>query len=245
MDIDKNKWTKLLKNPDWYVDIIPDLEIIKKEAVAKSQAEKKRVAEEIYSFFEEKLNNREIALGNEIGNQDKERKPIDAIVIHHTEMNPGVTKERLSAVTLVRLYAPYYLKPYDEREKGIMGNPISSGHIRNGKQVFWPYHWIVRMDGTIEQLLGENEVGWHAGNWDVNCRSMAIVLDNNYMDSKPNEKVLKATADLIRSKYDYIGKEKIFGHREVRLLGPTSCPSNLFLSKEGQRGWKEDLLYLI
>jgi len=243
--IGKSNWERLLKNPDWYIRIVPELEMIKKEAASRLQFERENLAEEIYSFFEEKLNNREIALGNEIGNWDKERKPIDTIVIHHTEMNPGVTKDRLSAITLVRLYAPYYAKPYDKREINIIGKPISSGHLRDGKQVFWPYHWIVRMNGKIEQLLHENETGWHAGDWDTNCRSIAIVLDNNYVNSRPDEKVLKAATNLIHSKYNYIPKDRIFGHREVRLLGPTSCPSNLFLSKDNYKGWKEELLELI
>lgn len=245
MTNNKIKWEKLLKNPDWYIQIVPELEIIKKEASFKSQSEKENIAEEVYSFFENKLNNGDIALGDKIGNWDKERKPIDTIVIHHTEMVTGLTKDRLSAITLVRLYASYYAKPYDKREIGIVGQPISSGHVRDGKQVFWPYHWMVRMNGKIEQLLYENEIGWHAGNWGINCRSAAIVLDNNYVNSRPNDKVLEAVAGLIRSKYNYISKEKIYGHREVRLLGSTSCPSNLFLSKDNYRGWKEDLLTII
>lgn len=245
MIIDKIKWEKLLKKPDWYIQIVPELEIIKKEALSKSQSEKEKTAEAVYSFFENKLSDGDIVLGNEIGNWDKERKPIDTIVIHHTEMAPGVTKNRLSAITLVRLYASYYAKPYDKREIGIVGQPISSGHIRDGKQIFWPYHWIVRMNGEIEQLLYENETGWHAGNWDINCRSVAIVLDNNYVNSNPDNKILKAAAELIHSKYNYVSKERIYGHCEVRLIGPTSCPSNLFLSKDNYRGWKEDLLTII
>ena len=203
------------------------------------------MAQEIYSFFEDKLQNQEVALGNEIGVWDKERKPIDAVVIHHTEILPGLTKERLSAIGLVRLYAPQYAKPSHREDTHVIGKRISSGHVREDRQVFWPYHWIVRMDGGVEQLLRESEIGWQAGNWDINCRSVAIALDNNYMNSRPDDIVLKTTAELIRSKYKYIPKDRIYGHREVRLGDPMHCPSNLFLSRKGKKGWKEDLLDLI
>ena len=239
------RWESLLGRPDWYLAIVPELAKIKKEAISLSTERREALAEEIYAFFEAHLNAGRIALGNEVGNWDVGRLPIDRIVIHHTEIEPGLTPSRLSAMTLVRLYAAYYASPYDERDAAVKGRPISSGHVRNGGQIFWPYHWMVRMDGSIESLLNDDEIGWHAGNWDINCRSVAIVLDNDYRESRPTDHVLRSVADLIRQHYARISKDRIYGHREVRLGDPTSCPSNLFLPHDGARGWKEDLLDLL
>jgi|GEM_PF-2098109 len=51
--------------------------------------------------------------------------------------------------------------------------------------VFCAYHWLVYMDGTMERLLQDNEVGWHAGKWDVNCKSVAICLDDDFENLAP------------------------------------------------------------
>jgi hypothetical protein len=238
-----NKWEKLLGNNDWYLNIVPDLAAIRESA--KTEKEKVKIKGSIYEFFRKMLNDGKIALGKDVGIWDKERKPIDTIVIHHTEMDPGLTPDMLSAITLIRLYASYYAKPYDEKDKNITSSPISSGHIRNGKQVFWPYHWIVRMDGSVERLLNDNEVGWQAGDWEVNCRSVAIVLDNNFENLKPSSTVLNGVAKIIREQYNFVSKENIKGHREVKKGGTTSCPSNLFLSSGPVGGWKDDVLNLI
>ena len=245
MEINTQRWEGVIKKPDWYLSIISELEIILQQSLKLSESEKKRLKYKIYSFFEEHLNNDDIALGNEIGIWDVGRKPIDTIIIHHTELPSGLTKESLSAIELLRLYARYYAKPYDERDATVSGKAISSGHVRNGKQVFYPYHWIVRMDGTTERLLEDSEIGWHAGNWEVNRRSIAIVVDNDYNEARPEGVVLQSIAGLIHSYYKDVLKERIYGHCEVRFLGPTTCPSKLFLSKDAYRGWKEDLLALV
>lgn len=237
---DKNKWSEILKEPTWYEVLVPEIIAIKK-SIDKGELPKEEYKEAIYSFFEEKLKKGEVALGNEVGLWDEERKPIDTIVIHHTKNPPGLTKERGSAMILVRLYATYYFKPEAEDE-GIKGQPISSGHVRDGKQVFYPYHWMVKIDGSTERLLNDNEIGWQAGNWDINCRSAAICLDNNYTDSEPSGKELSAIASIIKTNYPQVSKDRIFGHREVKTNGVTECPSNKFL---GQDGWKEKLLNML
>jgi hypothetical protein len=210
--------------------------------------DRRATVRELYSFFEEKLKNGKIILGTEKGVWDTERKPTETIVIHHTGGDPGLTPERLSAMELFRLYLRHYAHPYDTgRWPPLAGAPISSGHTRNDQQVFYPYHWLVRMDGSAERLLYDNEVGWHAGNWRVNCQSVAIALDNNYENSVPSKVVLRTVAELITSYYQFVPKNQIVGHREVKrtMPGTTTCPGQLFLSHDSQRGWKEDLLDLI
>lgn len=136
---------------------------------------------------------------------------------------------------LVCLYATYYASPYYEREKHIKGQAIFSNHFKSGHQVFYVYQWLVRMDGKTERLLNDNEIGWQAGNWEVNCRSVAICLDNDFENSAPSDLVLSSVAELIKEKYSQVSFEKIIGHREVN--PKTICPGNEFLT-----GWKWKLI---
>jgi len=96
----------------------------------------------------------------------------------------------------------------------------------------------VRMNGDVERLLPDSEVGWQSGNWEVNCRSISICLDNDFENSIPPKTVIAAVAKITRENYNRIEKERIFGHREIN--SKTTCPGNLFLD-----GWKKDLLSLI
>jgi len=244
--IPEARWSELFKNPDWYVSFVPESRAII-DSWPTVEERRRLVREEIYPLFEQLLKEGGIALGDEEGIWDADRKPTDVIVIHHTAGKPGLTPERLSAMELFRLYAEYYANQYENRGIITVGTPISSGHVRGGRQVFYPYHWLVRMDGSVEQLLHDDEVGWHAGNWDINCRSVAIALDNNYENSIPDKTVLRAIADLIRSRYSHIPKERIFGHREVKrtVPGETTCPGNQFLPHDDYPGWKKTLLDLI
>jgi len=231
---------KLLQFPDWYIKLAPEQTKIQNAAEKLNEAKRRKLVYEVYRLFEDQLSANDIALGTEAGIWDTQRKPVDQIIIHHTSGTPGMTKNLLSAIELVRLYAPHYLNPTDINDKHIIGKPISSGHIRDGKQVFWPYHWIVRQNGSAERLLEDNEIGWQSGNWETNCRSVAIVLDNDYENKTPSSIELEAIAGIIKDNYSNITKQNILGHREVN--PKTACPSNLFLSTDG---WKEKLLNLL
>lgn len=199
--------------------------------------------EGIYDFFETHLANGNIALGSNRKNADTERRPIDTVVIHHTSNRPGLRPERLSAIELVRLYAPYYAHPTRPEDQHLCREAICSGHARNGKQVFWPYHWIIRQNGRAERLLYDSEIGWHAGDWDVNCRSVAIALDNHYERSTPLLTELHSIADVIGRYYPGVTTARIVGHQEVNRK--TLCPSELFRDAPGLKGWKSDLLRLV
>ncbi len=238
-----NKWGELLGNPDWYSAVVSDIEDIRKEYNDKGEAEQNGVKNGIYDFFERHIRANDIALDEYPPDADAERKPIDTIVIHHTSNPPGMSRERLSAIELVRLYAPEFAAPKRAEDAGMKGRPIYSGHFREGRQVFWPYHWFVRGDGTVERLLEDDEIGWQAGSWDVNCRSAAICFDGNFENARPLDVELAAAARIIKEHYPQVAHERILGHREVN--PKTTCPSNLFLSSAHHRGWKNDLLLLL
>ncbi|MCL5733049.1 MAG: peptidoglycan recognition protein family protein [Patescibacteria group bacterium] len=236
---DENEWKEKIKDPLWYIEVPMFIEKLLK---LRNQDENqyKATIEEIYNFFEKQLISGNVFLGSVIKDFDNDRREIDTIVIHHTHNEKGMANERLSAMELLRLYAPYFATTRDEI---IKGKAIYSGHFRDGKQVFYSYHWIIRKDGRSERLLNDNEIGWHAGKWDVNCRSIAIVFDGDYENRTPSEIELKSAANLIKEKYPAIKKNMVVGHREVN--PKTTCPSNLFLSKNVKTGWKEDLLALL
>lgn len=234
-------WEEKIKDPYWYFDI-PEVMKELKALHDSDRMEYEKQKELIYDFIEKQLMLGKIALGTQGEDFDSQRKPIDTIVIHHTSNPPGLGKERLSAIELIRLYAPQFAGkgPSYDANNEIKGKPICSGHFRDGVQVFWPYHWMIRAGGVCERLLNDDEVGWQAGNWDINCRSVAICIDDDHENSIPNMHDLDVIANLIKTNYPQVQKTRIFGHCEINTK--TTCPSKLFLSTAANRGWKEDLL---
>lgn len=235
---DEQKWVEAIQHDDWYLRLSDDYKLLMKQAEESKKEISDETKEEIYQFFEDHLEKGNVALGKKGPDWDQERKPIDTIIIHHTKNPSGITWQRLSAMQLIRLYAVYYASPYYEKEKYIKGQAIYSNHFKNEKQVFYVYHWLVRMDGKIERLLNDNEIGWHAGNWEVNCRSIAICLDNDFENSSPSNVILSSVAKLIKEKYPQIKPKNILGHREVNQK--TICPGNEFLTD-----WKLKLTNLL
>ena len=235
-----SRWEPILSTSAWYLTVIPDMEAFNQSIENESVEIKSACKNLFYDFFEAHLIRGDIALSRKREDADEERQPIDTVVIHHTSSEPGLRPERLSAIELIRLYAPYFAVKKDQFPKG---QPIYSGHLRDGRQVFWPYHWIVRSDGNAERLLFDSEVGWHVGNWEINCRSVAIVLDNDYELESPSNVELHGVAAVIREHYGQIPLTRIVGHREVN--PKTACPSELFLDKSGWKGWKSTLLGLL
>lgn len=147
----------------------------------------------------------------------------DTIVIHHTAMQPGLQPDVLSALELKRLYKPQYATETDDPD--LRGHPVDSSHDRiiNGQKVpvYYPYHAIVRDDGTVVPLLHEGEVGWHCGSWSTNNRSMAIVFDGDMQQHPPSDKALEAAAKLIAEWVQRYPIRYFCGHRDVT---NTICP---------------------
>lgn len=239
VDVDFKKWEESIKKPDWYFELVPEFKKLAKLYDENREAYEK-LKEQVYDFFEEKLKSNEIALGTEGENWDIERKEIDTVVLHHTSNPSGLKETRLSAIELVRLYAPFYFAPYPKENLKVKGQTIWSNHLRNGKQVFWPYHWSIKKDGSVERLLEDSEIGWQAGVWEVNCRSVGICLDGDFENNRPSDLMLRAVAKIIKENYP---NTKIVGHNEINLK--TTCPSKLFLSTDDKKGWKEDLLGML
>lgn len=220
-------WPLILSRPDWYLS--PEIEALRRDGSGAGLGE-------FYDALERLLAEDRVAIGTSGRAWDEERRTIDTVVVHHTSRPPGISWETLSAVGLYRLYAAYYANP-TPRYADIRGRPLYSGHHRGGTQVFYGYHWIVRGDGSAERLLQDHEIGWHAGDWAVNCRSVGVVFDNDYEDGRPSRIEVEAAAELIRAGYPGVPPHRIVGHRETSRAA--TCPGSRF---PGDRGWKLDLL---
>lgn len=234
--IDEDFWREALSQPTWYLLLKDDfyrLEQLTKEE--KDYNKRKLIKDKAYSLVEEAVLNGSIKMGESGDNLDAERRPIDTVVIHHTNNQPGMTLERLNAMQLLRIYGNYFANPTSPKEKHLQGQPVWSGHFYKSKQVFWGYHWFIREDGTSEHILDDSYIGWHAGNWDVNTRSVAICIDDDLSDKEPSDTVLESIADTIRKHYPTVNKVKILGHSDVN--ESTECPGHLW-----SEVWQQKLL---
>lgn len=239
MYLDEQFWREALTHPDWYVQLEEDFKRLEEIAKQKEgQPDEKEVKNEAYSLVEEALKNNTLPLAKTGDNLDIERKPIDTIVIHHTKNKPGMSLERLNAMQLLRLYGKSYAHPLNSRLNNTNNGAVWSNHFYNDQQVFWAYHWFIRENGEAQQLLKDEYVGWHAGNWDINTRSIAICVDDNLKDRQPDYIVMQKIAKIIKNHYSHVAHENIIAHCNVN--PKTECPGHLFNQK-----WRAELLALL
>ena len=233
LDFTRAYWESRLRYPDWYIRLDEELKQLF-FPVVHNDPQLKTFRHNVYELVEELLASNALPLAESGPDFDRERKPIDTVVIHHTEEEPDMSASKLSAIGLVRQYACEYLAS-DVLEERLRGRPIWSGHFRNGEMVFFAYHWLVRPDGMAVRLLEDACIGWHAGHWETNTRSIGIAFSGNYEHDTPPLAQIEAAANIITQHYPHVTKEGIIGHREVR--EDRTCPGAYFL-----HGWKETLL---
>jgi|TARA_B100002003_G_C13970987_1_gene469899 hypothetical protein len=213
---------------DWYIQLQPEL---KKYFYSydgnrnnKSQKWLER-RKEFVKMICELLESNQITLGSSGKNWDDERKTIESIIIHHSSTPPGTPLQAISALGLIRLYAPIYSQKGSEQ----FGQPIWSNHFYKSIPTFIAYHYIIEQDGTIHHILNDDQIGWQAGNWEINCSSVAICFLDNLKEKAPTQEAIQAAKEIIQK---YPGC-KLFGHKEIN--EKTNCPGQLFL---GKKGWK-------
>jgi len=229
---DEAYWAEVIKRPDWYMEFVPYANKVK-GSLGEGSEELEQFNKTVRHFFEEALKNDSVALADHGPNLDAERQPIDTIVIHHTSAKPGYRLSYMEATQLLNIYAPYFMNPTVREERNLKGTAIWSGHFRGGQPSFLAYHWLMRMDGQFVRLLDDHQIGWHAGNWDINKRSIGICLDNDYEQMCPAAEQLRQLAGHIKEHYPNV--KNIIGHREAR--EGTTCPGTHFLTE-----WKPLLL---
>lgn len=238
---DESKWRAAIAKPDWYGALYPEIKSLRRQWENSNEPNSTTIKSEVRKFFEAALLDNSLALAETGPNLDAERKPIDTIVIHHTSAEPGYRLSYMNAVQMLNVYVPYFNNPSESipGEGRLKGSPLWSNHVRNGRTVFYLYHWLMRMDGKFERLLEDNELGWHAANWDINCRSVGICLDSNYERQDPSDDILQKLGSFIAEHYPKTLTTRIFGHREVS-QHPTTCPGASFMG-----GWKLQLLEFV
>jgi hypothetical protein len=234
---EKGYWLKVISRPDWYFGLVDFLKS-SSEALGEDSEEFVKLRREVRDFFKDQLLAGKVKLAENGPDLDVQRESVDTIVIHHTSGKPCYTLPYMNAVQLLNIYAPAYEDPSKRKERNLKGEAVWSGHFRNGQQVFWGYHWLMRMDGSIERILEDEQLGWHSGVWGINKRSIGICLDNDYEHKDPTDEVLQKLADHIKEHYPSIRRENILGHCEIRR--ETVCPGNNFTE-----GWKPKLVSLI
>lgn len=235
-NFDREYWESQFKYPDWYIRLDRDLNE-KIFPIVHKKPEVKAFRHEVYELVEELLGKGQIPLAKEGPNLDNDRKLIDTIIIHHTEEKPDIKLSKLSAIGFVRQYGLVYSEN-DVYGHQLKGQPIWSGHFRNGQMVFFAYHWLVRPDGNAERLLEDEYIGWHSGDWKINTKSIAIALSGDYEEDTPPISQIKGVAKVIKDNYPQVSKNKILGHREVKK--ERTCPGAYFIKE-----WKNTLLNLI
>jgi hypothetical protein len=226
-------WESKCRLPDWYCQLEHELSSFI-FSVVHDDPQLKDWRHQVYSLVGEMLERNEIPLAHTGPDLDAERKPLDTIVLHHTEEDPQISLAKLNAIGLLRQYGLQYLEN-NVLGHAVKGEAVWSGHFRQDKMVFFAYHWLIRPDGSCERLLEDDALGWHAGNWEINTRSIGIALSGNYEHATPPAEQLAATAQLIHTYYPSIATTRIFGHREIR--PELTCPGEHFLTE-----WKEQLL---
>lgn len=227
---DENRWQKVIQKPDWYLEFMPYTKEVY-ERLKEGSPERSQFNKKARNFFEKAFEDGRLALASSGPDFDGQRQPIDTVVIHHTSWRPGYDLDFMNMTHLLNIYATYYFNPA-EGDRSLKGQPIWSNHFRHGKMSFLGYHWLMRMDGSFERLLDDERIGWHAGNWDINTRSVGICLDNDYEKTDPSDEILRKLAAHIRQHYP---DAKLIGHCQAR--SGTICPGGNFMG-----GWKDKLI---
>jgi N-acetyl-anhydromuramyl-L-alanine amidase AmpD len=235
---DADWWWEMLGKPDWYRLVYDDFKQIESAAQAETDyGQRKDIKRPMYETVEKAYAAGHIPLADHGQDQDAERQPIDTIVIHHTKNPPGMTLDRLNAMHLLRIYGiPQHARQEPTNNKS--EQLVWSGHYYQNKQVFWGYHWLVRADGSTEHILNDKYIGWHAGDWPINCRSIAICFDDDLSNKLPSKHALAEAAGIIRKYYPHVEADRIIGHRDANPT--TACPGDKFHAL-----WRNELLQQI
>lgn len=265
--LDRETLTGIFSNPTWYLDSA--LKPLIEEYFVGEHDDKdddwKREKRDFIALVADLLAKGAVCLGTSRGegyNDDDRAKFIGGkvewigkphtIVIHHTNTPQDTPYWIINSMHLLRLYSPHYSAkvPYFYGSD-TQPNGVESGHYFQGEgiprhQTFIGYHHLVRADGSSYQTLRDEYVGFHAGDWGINVRSIGIAIVDELNEKWPALEALNEVAGIIRAKIEHgIIKDDLIliGHKEVKrpdgTLVDTKCPGDKW------SGWKEELLKLI
>ncbi len=207
---------------------------------------------EVIAWFAQALLANEVVLGQaRDGYNDDDRAgqfagatpaEVDAVIVHHTATKEDLTWEELNALGLLRLYLPHFMDANpnsfikfllsthpDLADKGPLAP--TSGHyvMQEGKevQVFAGYHVLIYSDGRIEYPLGRkgfDYMAFHAGNYNVNARSLGVAFVGDFSQGAPTLAAQEAfKLFLMDLREENITISYLDAHTHVK-LGDTECP---------------------
>lgn len=137
------------------------------------------------------------------------RRPVTTIVVHHTA---GVASDDIRQVSseISRLHRRKFRK---------MGKSVGL-HVA--------YHFLITPNGKVWKTRDPDDVGHHAGNWNVNKYSIGICLAGDFSKHKPTRAQVQALDRLVR---------RLQGERRISKVIPHSyCRATLccgeYLSRE-------------
>ena len=132
-------------------------------------------------------------------------RKITNIVIHHS-------------VTPRDLQLEQQISSFDRTHKARL-HPVANKY---GLHI--AYHYVISGDGNYKKTRGLDEIGYHAGNWAVNKKSIGICLCGNFDIEKPSEEQIATLNRILKElceTYKLREKDIIF-HRDV--VSYKSCP---------------------
>lgn len=124
------------------------------------------------------------------------QRSVDALVIHHTVV------------------------PEQDWSISRTTKALRNSHLAyDGKA---PYHRVIGKSWKYK-ARPDYTIGYHAGNWDMNTRSIGIALVGDFTQDQPTDYQKKELANAIRDlmkKYN-IPRKRVFLHKEIK---KTACP---------------------
>ena len=76
------------------------------------------------------------------------------------------------------------------------------------------YHFIVTPNGKVWKTRSENDVGHHAGNWEINQASLAICLVGHFEKNEPTRQQLSSLNTLVKRIQRKYRIEKVIPHSQ-------------------------------
>lgn len=118
----------------------------------------------------------------------------DTIVLHHTD-NPSAKPQAKGVIAL-------HLQKFGQRGA---------------------YHYLIEITGEVVQFHDEEFIGYHAGHWATNIRSVGICLAGDFTRHQPTDIQVLALTQLMSAVQNRWGipDSRVKLHREIKA---TACP---------------------
>lgn len=128
------------------------------------------------------------------------------VVLHHSAVKAGLKDDQYKGIN----------KTHKERFN--FPSKLTGSYVG--------YHYLIRPDGLIAQTRGEDEVGAHCIESDMNFKSIGICLQGHFDVQNPTDRQIFALRDLLKrlSRKYGIKKEAIMFHHDFASY--KSCPGN-------------------